>query len=100
MIEKVTRVVREADEAFKTVGGSTRHWVRDCLLPALDRAGIELFERNPTAESPAPDLDLDLLRKMLEGGPGGRRTGALKRAGLLEFHVTEAGLAALRKEGA
>ena len=48
-----------------------------------------------TEPAPGPALDLDLLRKMLEGGPGGRRTGALKRAGLLEYHVTEAGLAAL-----
>ncbi len=40
------------------------------------------------------DLDLDLLRK-LASGEGGRRTGALKRAGLLEWRVTDAGRAAL-----
>jgi hypothetical protein len=40
------------------------------------------------------DLDLDLLAK-LASGEGGRRTGALKRAGYLEWTVTEAGQRAL-----
>lgn len=38
--------------------------------------------------------DMNLLRK-LASGEGGRRTGALKRAGFLEWTVTPAGLAAL-----
>lgn len=37
---------------------------------------------------------LELLKKM-QTGNGGRRTGELKRRGLLEWRVTEAGLAAL-----
>lgn len=41
-------------------------------------------------------LDLHLLAK-LASGEGGRRTGALKRAGYLEWTVTDAGLAALSK---
>jgi hypothetical protein len=40
------------------------------------------------------DLDLDLLGKFADG-EGGRRTGALRRAGLLEWTVTPRGLAAL-----
>lgn len=39
-------------------------------------------------------LDLDLLAK-LASGEGGRRTGALRRAGYLEWQVTAAGRAAL-----
>lgn len=49
-------------------------------------------------ERVAGDLDLELLAK-LAAGEGGRRTGALKRAGLLEWHVTDAGLAALAAAG-
>lgn len=56
-----------------------------------DRARAAMAAKEP----PDEPLDLELLRKMLEGGSAGRRTGALKRAGLLEFTVTAAGLAAL-----
>jgi hypothetical protein len=31
--------MREADRVFEKVGGSTRHHVRDCLLPVLNRNG-------------------------------------------------------------
>ena len=42
------------------------------------------------------NVDLDLLAK-LASGEGGTRTGALKRAGLLEWTVTPRGLEALRE---
>lgn len=35
LIQLVAKAVRAADATFERVGGSTRHWVRDCLLPAL-----------------------------------------------------------------
>lgn len=44
-------------------------------------------------------LDMDLLRKLARG-QGGKRTGALKRAGFLTWTVTEAGLEALARLGA
>ncbi len=39
----LTQAVREADELFesgKTGGGGTRHWLRDCFLPALEAHGL------------------------------------------------------------
>jgi hypothetical protein len=41
-VRTITRAVRAADEAFETVGGSSRHWVRECLLPALEDEGLEV----------------------------------------------------------
>jgi hypothetical protein len=43
-IRQLTAVVREADQEFLSVGGSSRHYVIDCLLPALERAGLGLVE--------------------------------------------------------
>lgn len=40
MIVRITRAVRQADIAFEKIGGSTRHWVIDCFLPALEEEGI------------------------------------------------------------
>lgn len=48
------------------------------------------------APGDAPIIDLELLRK-LASGVGGERTGALKRAGLIEWQVTPAGIAALNE---
>lgn len=38
-VAALTAIVREADQLFERVGGSSRHWVRDCFLPLLERAG-------------------------------------------------------------
>lgn len=40
IVNAVTAVVREADQAFNTLGGGSRHWVRDCFLPLLNKAGL------------------------------------------------------------
>ena len=40
LLFRVTRVVRAADGEFVRVGGSSRHWVKDCFLPLLDREGL------------------------------------------------------------
>jgi transcriptional regulator with XRE-family HTH domain len=42
LIADVTQVMRDADVAFETVGGGTRHYVRDLLLPMLDKAGLKI----------------------------------------------------------
>lgn len=34
--------MREVDSTFERVGGSTRHHVRDCLLPILAKHGLQL----------------------------------------------------------
>jgi hypothetical protein len=39
IVAALTVIVREADETFQRLGaiGSSRHWIRDCFLPALNR---------------------------------------------------------------
>jgi hypothetical protein len=48
LADRITACMRIADEAFKTSGGSTKHYVRDVLLPILDREGL-CFCFHPTA---------------------------------------------------
>ena len=36
----ITAAVRAADRHFERVGGSSRHWIRDCFLPELERHGL------------------------------------------------------------
>jgi hypothetical protein len=47
LVKAVTAVVREADLEFERVGGSSRHWVRDCFLPTLNRAGFIIVKDTP-----------------------------------------------------
>ncbi len=52
-INDITRVVRLADDAFRASGGTSRHWVIECLLPALEDEGLrivrsELVDQLPT----------------------------------------------------
>lgn len=44
-VEEFTRVMREADQAFETSGGSTRHYVRECLFPLLERDGMIIVRK-------------------------------------------------------
>lgn len=39
----VTRAVREADQLHQTVGGGTRHYVNECLLPCLKDEGFAII---------------------------------------------------------
>ena len=39
-IEAITRAVRNADKQFEIIGGSSRHWVRECFIPALEEEGL------------------------------------------------------------
>lgn len=42
VIERTTEAVRRADRIFEGEGGSSRHYVRDCLLPMLAECGLEV----------------------------------------------------------
>lgn len=42
LISRLTQAVRAADEEFAHSGGSSRHYVRDHLLPQLKQWGLEL----------------------------------------------------------
>lgn len=61
--------------------------------------GVPL-QRPPLCEHPRPELplDLDLLRKFASG-EGGRRTGALIRAGLIKVTITPEGIERLASYG-
>ena len=43
---RLTEAVRVADQHFESVGGSSRHYVVDCLGPALIDAGLAVVESN------------------------------------------------------
>jgi hypothetical protein len=62
VVNAVTAAMREADRVFEKVGGSTRHHVRDCLLPVLNRNGWRVV-RDPAN---APDATTELLRALDE----------------------------------
>jgi hypothetical protein len=47
MVRRMTAAMREADTHFEIVGGSTRHHVRDCLLPILEKHGLKLTLLQP-----------------------------------------------------
>ena len=40
LVPTITAAVRIADERFQKSGGSSRHWVIECLLPALEEHGL------------------------------------------------------------
>ena len=44
LLDEITSAVREADDWFKKIGGSSRHWVDDCFLPMLKKRGIDIFK--------------------------------------------------------
>lgn len=37
---ELVTAIRKADRAFESEGGGTRHYVRDCLIPELECAGL------------------------------------------------------------
>jgi hypothetical protein len=64
----LTAAMREADKTFERVGGSTRHYVRDCLLPILEKHGLRLTAAAPSApieNAGVPDGWLSMPREAL-----------------------------------
>lgn len=41
----LTRAVRDADQVHQSTGGGTRHWLRECFLPALEDEGLRVTAR-------------------------------------------------------
>jgi hypothetical protein len=46
MIAEITSAMRAADERFEKVGGSSRHFVRECLLPELQARGLKIVRED------------------------------------------------------
>ncbi|MEM9073790.1 MAG: hypothetical protein AAGE52_35190 [Myxococcota bacterium] len=42
LLRDLTRAIRKADADFESVGGSARHWVRECLWDALEAEGLRI----------------------------------------------------------
>jgi len=57
LVKKITEAVRQADHDFETVGGSSRHWVRDCLLARLEEQGLTICEIASTHECTCTSCD-------------------------------------------
>lgn len=53
-VGEITAIMREADTAFEKVGGSTRHYVRDLLLPMMEDKGLFIYRVVGTADGSAP----------------------------------------------
>lgn len=43
LVTELTAAMRKADLDFQRVGGTTRHYVQDCLLPALYQRGLRVI---------------------------------------------------------
>lgn len=56
-VNALTAIVREADRTFEQVGGSSRHWVRDCFLPMLNREGWHMVKASPQKAGETPLQD-------------------------------------------
>jgi len=50
LVNAAITAVREADETFEKVGGGTKHWFRDCFLPALAKQGLGIFKNSYPSE--------------------------------------------------
>ena len=44
-VDDITAAVRAADLDFESVGGSSRHYVRECLIPHLEAVGLVIVKR-------------------------------------------------------
>jgi hypothetical protein len=65
VVTRLTAIVREADQEFQRVGGSSRDWVRDCFLPLLNQAGYGIAV-TPVAPPEAPGAAEDRIAKERE----------------------------------
>ncbi len=62
---RLTRATRDADKLYEsgvTGGGGTRHWLRDCFLPALENEGL-------VVEDAACVQELEAALRKIASGP-------------------------------
>lgn len=57
IVRIVTAIVRDADEVFQRVGGSSRHWVRDCFIPKLNAAGLVIVTAPSALPAPTDETE-------------------------------------------
>lgn len=44
LVRELTAIVRQADEEFEAMGGTSRHWVRDHFLPLVRAHGYRIVK--------------------------------------------------------
>lgn len=49
--QQLAQVVRQADRQFEKVGGSTRHWLKECLLPLMEKEGLTVMVQGELLDS-------------------------------------------------
>lgn len=86
LLARITKAVRCADRKFEQVGGSSRHWVRECLLPELEAEGLAVVDTSdtwrPIETAPRDGTEVALLFAREETGViGARSTWPRVRAG-------------------
>ena len=62
IVRRLTAAMREADRTFERVGGSTRHHIRDCLVPILGKHGLAVQIINQ--ESPVSNEQGEIIEGM------------------------------------
>lgn len=63
---RLTAAVRAADSRFETVGGSSRHYVNDCLLPALEAGRLVVVDVTVPAHAESAERDVASLGLKLD----------------------------------
>lgn len=66
MVARLTKAMRAADLAFETVGGSTRHHVRDCLMSALEEERLAVVDVLVPQHLKSAERDVNSLAKKLD----------------------------------
>lgn len=104
LVAAITRIVREADQVFERVGGSSRHWVRDCFLPLCNRAGLYVLSRHREADTKVwyAEEQVESIKAQLETSAAEiARLKAMIPAGTAAAYEEEqAGIDALREQHA
>jgi len=60
MVRRIRSAVQDADMLFESSGGSTKHWVRECFLPALENADLKIV---PMTETDRQEYTDSVLKK-------------------------------------
>jgi len=58
--KEITDAVREADDWFIKSGGSSRHWVVECFIPALLKRGLVIIDHKKLPESIAFEMNPEI----------------------------------------
>lgn len=81
---RLTAAVREADQAFTTSGGSSRHWVHECFLPSLEKARLAIVDALVPTHLEGYRRDCESLAKKLDAAERRAEKAELDYRGVVE----------------